>query len=96
MENYKSAILEKICYTTLVYQRINKKLSLYLSNEEIEKMIYKIILETHESEFQKTGKNIYIKNYEKNIRITVNSFTYRLITVDIMNKTEVGINPKIT
>ncbi len=40
MEDYKTEILEKICYTDLVYERINKKLNIQLSKDEIEKMIY--------------------------------------------------------
>lgn len=82
MESYKAGILKKICYSTLVYERINKKLKIHFSAEEIEKMILETLTETPESQFIKTGKNIYVSNYEKNMRITVNSNTYRLITVD--------------
>ena len=80
--NYKTEILENICYTELVYKRINKKLKTQLSKVEIEKMILKIIRETNESLFQKIGKNIYVTNNERKIRITVNYNTYRIITVD--------------
>lgn len=86
MNNFKTEILNKICYTDLVYERINKKLNKQLSKEEIEKMIFEIIKNTNESHFQKTGKNIYITNNEWNIRITINSNTYRIITVDVLNK----------
>lgn len=82
MESYKAGILKKICYSTLVYERINKKLKIHFSAEEIEKMIQETLTETPESQFIKTGKNIYVSNYEKNMRIAVNSNTYRLITVD--------------
>jgi len=82
MKSHKSDILNKICYTDLVYNRINKKLNLDLSNEDIEKMIFNILEETEESQFQKSGKNIYIINDAWNIRITINSNTYRIITVD--------------
>jgi len=80
--NYKTEILENICYTELVYERINKKLKTQLSKVEIEKMILKTIKETNESLFQKIGKNIYVTNNERKIRITVNYNTYRIITVD--------------
>ncbi|HPD96530.1 MAG TPA: DUF3781 domain-containing protein [Tenuifilaceae bacterium] len=80
--NYKAEILENICYTELVYERINKKLKTQLSKVEIEKMILKTIKETNESLFQKIGKNIYVTNNERKIRITVNYNTYRIITVD--------------
>ena len=46
MEDYKTEILAKICYTYLVYERINKKLNIQLPKDEIEKMIYEIIEET--------------------------------------------------
>jgi FKBP-type peptidyl-prolyl cis-trans isomerase (trigger factor) len=86
MPNYKSIITEKICYTALVYQRINKKLKLELSNAQIEKMILEIIKESKENDFQKIGKNIYINCNQKNVRLTINSFTNRIITADILRK----------
>ena len=73
MENYKKDILDKICYTEL-------------SNNKIEEMIFAIINETDETEFQKTGKNIYITNNERNIRLTINSYTNRIITADKLNR----------
>ncbi len=82
MEDYKTEILDKICYTDLVYERINKKLSIHLSKDEIEKMIYEIIEETDKTKFQKTGKNIYITNNYRNVRLTINSYTNRIITID--------------
>ncbi len=86
MSNFKSEISSKICYTDLVYRRIKNKLSLEISNDEIETMILKIILKTDEINFQKIGKNIYISNTERNVRLTINSFTNRIITVDKLNK----------
>lgn len=86
MENYKKDILDKICYTELVYGRINNKLNIELSNNKIEEMIFAIINETDETEFKKTGKNIYITNNERNIRLTINSYTNRIITVDKLNQ----------
>ncbi len=82
MKNYKNEILDKICYTELVYGRINKKLKTQFSKLEIEKMLLDILTITAEEYFQKIGKNIYITNTEKNIKITVNSNTNRIITVD--------------
>ncbi len=84
--NYKKIILEKICYTELVYERINKKLHVNLSKSDIEKMIFKIIKETDESNFKKKGKNIYIANDERNIILTINAYTNRIITAGIINK----------
>ncbi len=80
MDNHKSEIIDKICYTELVYERINKKLNINLSKAEIEEMVIGIIKEIDGSQFHKKGKNIYITNNGKNIRLTINSFTKRLIT----------------
>ena len=82
MRNYKSQILEKLCYTELVYGRINKKLNIEFSKDKIEELIFSIISETTETEFQKTGKNIYITNNDRNVKLTINSFTNRIITAD--------------
>lgn len=78
----KNEILRNICYTELVYTRINKKLHTDFSKEQIEKMILKIIDETKENAFEKRGKNYYITNAEHNIKITINSNTFRIITID--------------
>ena len=82
MQNYKKTISDNICYTKLVYNRINKKLDWELSEAEIEVMVSKIIHETDESAFQKIGKNIYISNIQRNTKLTINSFTNRIITAD--------------
>jgi hypothetical protein len=78
----KSEILHNICYTELVYERINRKLNTKLSKEQIEKLICEIIKKTNENCFEKKGKNYYITNIETNIRITINANTFRIITVD--------------
>jgi hypothetical protein len=88
MNIYKTEILNKICYTELVYERINKKLNSKYQKSVIEKMLFEIIKETNEIHFQKIGKNIYISNIELNIKITINSNTYRIITVDRITKNE--------
>ena len=78
----KSSILSNLCYTELVYGRINKKLKTAYSKQEIEDLIYDSIDNAGEDCFEKIGKNFYITNYDKNIRIAVNSNTYRVITVE--------------
>jgi biotin synthase-related radical SAM superfamily protein len=82
MNIHKSQILKRLCYTELVYGRINKKLNLQLSKIEIEKLMFDTISDTAESGFVQQGKNIYVTNVERNIRITVNSHTFRIITAD--------------
>jgi predicted DNA binding CopG/RHH family protein len=78
----KTEILSRICYTELVYGRINKKLKTNVSNDEIEELMIKVIQNSNEQSFQKIGKNYYISNEQYNIRVTINSFTFRVITVD--------------
>nr|WP_320000748.1 DUF3781 domain-containing protein [uncultured Draconibacterium sp.] len=85
MKNVKNVIAEKICYTELVYGRINKKLNIELSNDKIEEMVRSIINETEESGFHQKGKNIYITNKTRKIRLTINSHTFRIITADKLN-----------
>ncbi|MFD2597653.1 DUF3781 domain-containing protein [Sphingobacterium corticis] len=77
---YKTIILENLCYTELVYERINKKLKTHLSKAEIEKLIREIVKETDEITFIKKGKNIHITNHNRGICLTVNSFTKKIIT----------------
>jgi hypothetical protein len=83
---YKYDILDNICYTELVYDRIGKKLKSALSKAQTQVKIFEIIRETDEVDFRRLGKNIYITNIKHNIRITINSKTFRVITVDILQK----------
>lgn len=80
----KRTILDNLSYTELAYQRINKKLGLSLNKIQIEKYIFEAISDT-KSEIYKKGKNYYVTNLSKRLRITINSSTYRIITVDIQN-----------
>lgn len=78
----KTEILNNICYTELVYERINKKLKTNFSKKQIEEYILKILNETKINSFSKIGKNFYVVNQEYKIKITINSNTFRIITVD--------------
>lgn len=78
----KDEILQHIGYTELVYERINKKLKIQLSKSEIEALMLRIIQETDEKNFVKKGKNYYISNFQHSIRITINSYTFTIITID--------------
>ena len=78
----KQEILVNICYTELVYERINKKLKIKFSKKQIEEYIFKILKETDVVFFSRIGKNFYILSTENNIRITINYNTFRVITVD--------------
>ena len=77
----KSEIIENHCYTELVYNRINKKLGTNFSNKESEVLIKKILTETDLEYYEKKGKNFYISNKQHHIKITINSATFRVITV---------------
>ena len=82
MSKIKTEIQANICYTPLVYSRVNKKLGTSMSNSEIEILIADLLSETALVDFVKRGKNFYISNSQRGIRLTVNSYTNRLITVD--------------
>ena len=78
----KNEIIKNHCYTKLVYTRINKKLKTNFSNDESEILIKKILRETAIENYKKEGKNFYISNNQYKIRITINSNTFRVITLD--------------
>lgn len=82
MTDLKTQILNKICYTDLVYDRVRKKLNITISNKEIEFLILKLIENTEKENFKIKGKNSYIFNSQNQIRLTINLNTFRLITVD--------------
>lgn len=84
MKRYKELILSHICYTDLVYDRINKKLNSRYSRHKVEKMIFEIIKDSAEANFRRSGKNIYVTNSDRKIRITINFNTCRVITVDAL------------
>jgi hypothetical protein len=86
MTRSKDEIINNHCYTELVYQRINKKLDKNFSNAESKGLIQKVLEATDVKNFEKIGKNYYISNLEFNIKITINSNTFRVITVDKLVK----------
>lgn len=92
----KAEILRNICYTELVYSRINKKLNTKFSKRQIEELILKILKETEEKFFSKIGKNFYIINTKNNIKITINSNTFRIITADKIEKRRRFLKPNMT
>jgi len=78
----KTEILNNICYTELVYRRINKKLNINFSKKQIEEHLFKVLNKTETKFFSKKGKNYYVSNKKYEIKITINSNTFRIITVD--------------
>ena len=84
MTNIKNKIIENLCYTELVYERINKKLSANYSKKQIELFINEALNKTNEMFYIKIGKNYYVSDTDNNLRITINSNTFRVITVDVL------------
>lgn len=82
MDINRKEILKNICYTELVYGRINKKLGTDMGKREIEIKILDSVQNTPIEDFEKVGKNFYIHDHKEKMRITINSFTHRVITVD--------------
>ncbi|MDD3264003.1 MAG: DUF3781 domain-containing protein [Candidatus Nanoarchaeia archaeon] len=71
----KLKIINNICYTELVYERINKKLKTNYSKDEIQEYLLKILKKSDEDLFLTIGKNYYVENKKYNIKITINSNT---------------------
>ncbi|WP_010662284.1 DUF3781 domain-containing protein [Marinilabilia salmonicolor] len=84
MIRYKELVLNDICYTDLVYERINKKLNRRYSRHEVEEMILETLKDSEETHFRRSGKNIYVTNNDRKIKITINFNTCRVITVDAL------------
>jgi len=74
-------ILNNICYTDLVFNRINKKLNTTYTHEQIKFLVENILADPNSTN-TKIGKNFYITNIKLNIRLTINSNTFRVITAD--------------
>ncbi|GAO28588.1 hypothetical protein JCM15548_1703 [Geofilum rubicundum JCM 15548] len=53
---------------------------------QIEELLFQVIQKTSADDFQRIGKNIYVTNAEKGMRITINRNTFRVITVDEVMK----------
>ncbi|MFT8401761.1 MAG: DUF3781 domain-containing protein [Lentilactobacillus diolivorans] len=78
----QQVIANQLCYTELVYQRINKKLIMNLTKVQIERFIYHVVVNADLVE--QRGKNFYIYNNQNRIIVTVNANNYRVITVSKM------------
>lgn len=52
------------------------------SKFEIEILIQKVLEDTALEDYEKLGKNFYITNRHHNITVTVNTSTFRVITVN--------------
>jgi len=78
-------ISENICYTELVYERVNKKLAVDWSHSETETWVH-AILRDPDSLVERRGKNYYVANQRRRSQLTVNAHNYRLITVNRLSE----------
>lgn len=70
---------QQVCYTPLVFGRVNKKLGTDLTVDEIKQLVQKIIADPQTS-ITKNGKNYYLQF--QTTELVINSFNYRLITAN--------------
>lgn len=75
----KQSIIQNICYTDLVYERINKKLQTNYSKSEIEGLIDLVLQDTTPENIIRKGKNYYTTNTLCSITITINSIHLELL-----------------
>ena len=75
----RETFLNNICYTDLVFQRVNKKLQTDYSIAEIKNLVDKII-GNPQTTITKNGKNYYL--LYNNIELVINSYNFRLITAN--------------
>jgi len=75
----RKIFLDNVCYTDLVFGRVNKKLNTSYSIDEIKLLVNRIISDSA-TVINKQGKNYYLLNQD--IELVVNSFNYRLITAN--------------
>lgn len=66
----------------LWYERINKKLWLSYNHDAIDTYINNVLIATSLHDCTKIWKNYYFYNSQEGIRITINSHSYSVITVD--------------
>ena len=85
MDDLRKTILEKICYTELVYDRINKKLCTSMTHPEIEEFLMSILSDNNNC-IKKQGKNYYISDEMEKVSIIINASTYRVITANRLSE----------
>lgn len=77
-------LVAKVCYTPLVFARVNKKLQQQLTPDEIKHLV-QLVLADERSVIIRRGKNFYLTNHFYQLCLTINASTYRLITADKIN-----------
>lgn len=75
----RETFAKQVCYTPLVFGRVNKKLGTDLTADEIKDLVQKIIADP-QTVIIKNGKNYYLQL--QTTELVINSFNYRLITAN--------------
>jgi len=79
--NLKTSIANKFKNTSLGFVRIKKNLNInHFTDNETEILLRKIILSTPLEDVVTKGKNHYFKCLEYNAILTINSYTFTIIT----------------
>ncbi|WP_333781132.1 DUF3781 domain-containing protein [Loigolactobacillus backii] len=80
LNSLKHEITNSVCYTPLVYNRINKKLKEAFTNHQIEDLVKACINDA--DSILKKGKNYYVNCSNPGISLTINANNYRVITAN--------------
>ena len=79
--NLKTSIADKFKNTSLGFVRIKNNLNInHFTDNETEILLRKIILSTPLEDVVTKGKNHYFKCLEYNAILTINSYTFTIIT----------------
>ena len=85
--NLKTSIADKFRNTSLGFVRIKNNLNInHFTDNETKNLLRKIILSTPLLDIVTKGKNYYFKCLEYNAILTVNSYTFTIITAKIIKK----------
>lgn len=77
--NVLATIKAKICYTPLVFERVNKKLNLNQDEVATKLMVANVLADP--DHVSRRGKNYYVRSRQYQVELTINASNYRLITV---------------
>ena len=87
--NLKTSIADSFRNTSLGFVRIKNNLNVkHFTDNETEFLLRKIIVSTPLHDIVTKGKNYYFKCLEYNAILTVNSYTFTIITAKRINKKE--------
>jgi hypothetical protein len=89
-ETLKNSIVNQFRNASLGFVRIKRNLELiHLTDEETESYLRKIILSTPLEDIETKGKNYYFKSVINNAILTVNSYTFTIITAKKIVKSKI-------